>query len=202
MQTALRSAFPVDARRLVVFTALALAVIQAHTVVLYSLNTHVALPGSLTARDQRLTRFVQFSFPEELFPRFALSFLPEGPVDLILDRTNWRLGLVTLPLFSVPVGLRISQHTGGHMKGKRYTEQQILDILGQLDAGTPISDLTRLHGVASATIYRWKAKYGGMTKEETRKFRQLEVENQRLKKLVADLSLDNVMLKEVVGRKW
>ena len=109
---------------------------------------------------------------------------------------------LTLPLFSVPVGLRISQHTGGHMKGKRYTEQQILDILGQLDAGTPISDLTRLHGVASATIYRWKAKYGGMTKEETRKFRQLEVENQRLKKLVADLSLDNVMLKEVVGRKW
>lgn len=111
-------------------------------------------------------------------------------------------GKLTLPLFSVPVGLRISQHTGGHMKGKRYTEQQILDILGQLDAGTPISDLTRLHGVASATIYRWKAKYGGMTKEETRKFRQLEVENQRLKKLVADLSLDNVMLKEVVGRKW
>ena len=52
------------------------------------------------------------------------------------------------------------------------------------------------------TIYRWKVKYGGMTKDETRKFRPLEAENQRLKKLVADLSLDNAMLKEVVGRKW
>lgn len=124
-----------------------------------------------------------------------------GPADDVAAPSG-RSVPVTLPLFSVPVGLRISQHTGRHMKGKRYTEQQILDILGQLDAGTPISELTRLHGVASATIYRWKAKYGGMTKEETRKFRQLEVENQRLKKLVADLSLDNVMLKEVVGRKW
>ena len=88
------------------------------------------------------------------------------------------------------------------MKGKRYSEQQILDILGQREAGTPLSDLTRRHGVAMTTIYRWKAKYGGMTKDETRKFRQLEAENQRLKKLVADLSLDNAMLKEVVGRKW
>ena len=52
------------------------------------------------------------------------------------------------------------------------------------------------------TIYHWKARYGGMTKDETRKLRPLEAENQRLKKLVADLSLDNAMLKEVVGRKW
>ena len=73
LQTALRSAFPLDARRLVVFTALVLAVIQARTVVLYSLKTHVTLPGTLTARYQRLCRFVQFSFPEGLFPRFALS---------------------------------------------------------------------------------------------------------------------------------
>ena len=88
------------------------------------------------------------------------------------------------------------------MNGKRYTEAHILDILGQLEAGTSISDLARLHGVAPGTIYRWKAKYGGMTKDEARQFRQLEAENQRLKKLVADLSLDNAMLKEVVGRKW
>ena len=88
------------------------------------------------------------------------------------------------------------------MKRKRYTEQQILEILGQLGPGTPISDLTRLHGIAMTTIYLWKARYGGMTKEETGKFRQLEAENQRLKKLVADLSLDNATLKEVVGRKW
>ena len=88
------------------------------------------------------------------------------------------------------------------MKGKRYTEQQILDILGQLEAGTAISDLSRLHGVAMTTIYRWNARYGGMSKEETRTFRQLEDEHRRLKKLVADLSLDNAMLKEVALKKW
>jgi hypothetical protein len=92
LQTALRSAFSIDARRLVVLAALVLAVIQARTVVLYSLKTHVQLPGTIPARYQRLLRFVQFPFPEGLFPRFALSFLPDGPLDLILDRTNWKLG--------------------------------------------------------------------------------------------------------------
>lgn len=88
------------------------------------------------------------------------------------------------------------------MKGKRYTEQQILDILGQVDAGQPLAELTRLHGVAVSTIHRWKVKYGGMTKDETKRFRVLEEENRRLKKLVADLSLDNQVLKEVVTKKW
>ena len=88
------------------------------------------------------------------------------------------------------------------MKGKRYSEQQILDILGQFDAGQPLAELTRLHGVAVSTIHRWKAKYGGMTKDETKRFRLLEEENRRLKKLVADLSLDNQVLKEVVAKKW
>ena len=87
LQTALRSAFPIDARRLVVLSALILAVIQARTVVLYNLKTHVQLPGTISARYQRLLRFVQFPIPDGLFPRFALSFLPDGPLDLILDRT-------------------------------------------------------------------------------------------------------------------
>ena len=88
------------------------------------------------------------------------------------------------------------------MKGKRYTEQQILDILGQVDAGQPLAELTRVHGVATSTIHRWKAKYSGMTKDETQRFRLLEEENRRLKKLVAVLSLDNQVLKEVVAKKW
>lgn len=88
------------------------------------------------------------------------------------------------------------------MKGKRFTEQQILETLGQIDAGQPVTEVARLHGIATATIYRWKAKYGEMTKEDTKRFRQLEEENRRLKKLVADLSLDNQVLKEVVKRKW
>ena len=88
------------------------------------------------------------------------------------------------------------------MKGKRFTEQQILETLGQLDAGQPIAEVARLHGIATATIYRWKAKYGGVTKADTRRFHQLEEKNRRLKKLVADLALDNQVLKEVVQRKW
>ena len=87
------------------------------------------------------------------------------------------------------------------MKRKRYSEQQILDILGQVDAGQPLAELTRRHGIAVSTIHRWKAKYGGMTKDETKRFRVLEEENRRLKKLVADLSLDNQVLKEVVAKK-
>lgn len=88
------------------------------------------------------------------------------------------------------------------MKGKRYTEQQILSILEQVDAGQPLAELTRLHGVAVSTIHRWKTRYGGMTKDETKRFRLLEEENRRLKKLVADLSLGNQVLKEVVAKKW
>ena len=88
------------------------------------------------------------------------------------------------------------------MKGKRYTEQQMLDILGQVEAGQPIGEVTRTAGVAVSTIHRWKAQYGGMTKDETKRFRLLEEENRRLKKLVADLSLDNLVLKEVVAKKW
>lgn len=88
------------------------------------------------------------------------------------------------------------------MKGKRFTEQQILETLGQVNAGQPVTEVARQHGIATATIYRWKVKYGGMTKEDTKRSRQLEEENRRLKKLVADLSLDNQVLKEVVNRKW
>ena len=83
------------------------------------------------------------------------------------------------------------------MKGKHYTEPQILEILGQVDAGQPLAELTRFHGTLVSTIHRWKAKYGGMTKDETKRFRLLEEEHRRLKKLVADLSLDNQVLKEV-----
>ena len=88
------------------------------------------------------------------------------------------------------------------MRGKRYTEQQMLDILGQVEAGQPIGEVARTAGVAVTTIHRWKAHYGGMTKDETKRFRLLEEENRRLKRLVADLSLDNLVLKEVVAKKW
>ncbi|MPY67950.1 IS4 family transposase [Deinococcus sp. SDU3-2] len=136
LQTVLRSAFPLDARRLMVFTALVLAVIQARTVVLYTLKTHVPLPGTLTARYQRLCRFVQFPFPEGLFPRFALSFLPDGPVDLILDRTNWRLGQQDVNIlllsavwngFSLPLMWALLPHGGA--SDSRTRESLVLRFL-------------------------------------------------------------------------
>jgi len=92
LQTALRSAFSLDARRLVVLTALVLAMIQARSVVLYTLKNHVQLSGTRAIRSQRLLRFVQFQLTDGVFTRFALSFHPAGKVDLILDRTNWKLG--------------------------------------------------------------------------------------------------------------
>ncbi len=88
------------------------------------------------------------------------------------------------------------------MKGKAFTEEQILAILAEGEAGANAADLARRHGVSKTTYFRWKAKYGGMARSEVQRLRQLEEENRRLKRLVADLSLDNAMLKDVVGRKW
>ncbi|MBZ9716145.1 IS4 family transposase [Deinococcus multiflagellatus] len=121
LQTALRSAFPIDARRLEVLAALIIAMIQARSVVLYTLKTHVALPGSLETRYQRLRRFVRFDVPEHLFARFALSFLPEGELHLILDRTNWKLGKQDINIlllsavwegFSLPLMWTLLPHGG------------------------------------------------------------------------------------------
>ena len=121
LQTALRSAFPIDARRRTVFAALILAVIQARTVVLYTLKNHVALEGQPATRYQRLLRFMQFSLPEALFACFAVSFLPEGDLELILDRTHWKLGCQDINIlllsavwngFSLPLMWTLLPHGG------------------------------------------------------------------------------------------
>ncbi|TSA79287.1 transposase [Deinococcus detaillensis] len=78
----------------------------------------------------------------------------------------------------------------------------MLDVLGQVEAGQPIGEVARTADVVVTTIHRWKAHYGEMTKDETKRFRLLEEENRRLERLVADLSLDNLVLKEVVAKKW
>ena len=72
----------------------------------------------------------------------------------------------------------------------------------QAAAGTKITELCRKHGITETTFYRWRAKYDGVQISDAKRFRALEDENRRLKKLVAELSLDNAMLKDVVGRKW
>ena len=88
------------------------------------------------------------------------------------------------------------------MKRKRYSEEKIISILKEHEAGIRVQDLVRKYGVSEQSIYRWKAEYGGMDVSEARRLRELEDENRRLKKLVADLSLDKQMLEDVVSKKW
>jgi putative transposase len=86
------------------------------------------------------------------------------------------------------------------MKKSRFTEEQIIAVLKQLEAGRTVAELSREYAVSEATLYAWKAKYGGMTITEARRLRQLEEENRRLKHLVADLSLDKEALKAVITK--
>jgi len=88
------------------------------------------------------------------------------------------------------------------MKRKRFTEEQIIAVLKQHEAGTPVKDLTRQAGIVEQTFYRWKSKYGGMEVSDAKKLRQLEDENRKLKTMVADLMLDNKILKDVNSKKW
>lgn len=86
------------------------------------------------------------------------------------------------------------------MKRKQFSDEQIVGILQE--AASTVREVCRRHSITEATFYRWRAKYGGMLKAEIRRLKQLEDENRRLKKLVADLSLDVAMLKIVAGRSW
>ena len=85
---------------------------------------------------------------------------------------------------------------------KRHTEEQIIGVLKESEAGMKTSELCRKHGISDATFYAWKDKYGGLTVSEARRLRGLEVENRRLKQIVADLSLDIRALKEINSKNW
>ena len=87
------------------------------------------------------------------------------------------------------------------MKRSRFSEEQIIGILREQEAGSPTADVCRKHGVSSATFYKWKAKFGGLDVSDARRLKALEDENGKLKKLVADLSLDREMLQDVIRRK-
>jgi putative transposase len=88
------------------------------------------------------------------------------------------------------------------MKRSRFTEEQIIGILREQEAGVPVADLCRTHGLSSPTFYKWKARFGGMDVSEARRLKALEDENTKLKRMLADAMLDNVALKDLLGKKW
>jgi putative transposase len=88
------------------------------------------------------------------------------------------------------------------MKRNRFSEEQIIGILKEHEAGISVADLCRKHGVSDASIYKWKAKFGGMDVSEAKRLRALEDENGKLKRMLADAMLDNVALKDLLGKKW
>lgn len=85
---------------------------------------------------------------------------------------------------------------------KRFSEEQIIGILKEQGAGFSVKEITRRHGIAEQTFYRWKSKFGGMEVSEAKRLKELEGENAKLKRLLAEAMLDNAALKDVVSRKW
>ena len=88
------------------------------------------------------------------------------------------------------------------MRSSRFTQEQIIAILKEQEAGAKTAEVCRRHGVSDATFYKWKARYGGLEVSEARRLKALEDENARLKRLLAEAMLDNAMLKDVAAKKW
>ena len=87
------------------------------------------------------------------------------------------------------------------MRTSKFTETQIVSILKQADAGVPVKDLCRQAGISAATYYQWKSKYGGLEASELRRVKDLEAENAKLKRMYAELALDNAALKDLIAKK-
>ena len=88
------------------------------------------------------------------------------------------------------------------MKSKRFTEEHIIGILRQAQAGMKIVDLCRMHGISDATFYNWRSKYGGMEVTDAKRLKDLEAESRRLKQLLTDTMLENQAMKDVLAKKW
>jgi putative transposase len=87
------------------------------------------------------------------------------------------------------------------MRQSKFTETQIMSILKEADAGRPVNEIWRSYGISSATYYKWKAKYGGLEASDIKRLKELEQENSKLKRLYADMALENAALKDVIAKK-
>jgi putative transposase len=96
----------------------------------------------------------------------------------------------------------LAQDEDQSMKRSRFTEEKIIGILKEHEAGVSVADLCRKHGVSDASIYKWKARFGGMDVSEAKRLRTVVDENTKLKRLLADAMLDNAALKDLLGKKW
>ncbi len=88
------------------------------------------------------------------------------------------------------------------MRKSRFTDEQIIGVLHEWDAGAKVTDLVRKHGVTEQTLYRWKKKYGGLQASEAKRLKALEEENRQLKRLVAEQALNLQVVKDLLGKKW
>src|SRR5579862_5953191 len=108
--------------------------------------------------------------------------------------------MVCSPKSGTKMSERRSPRGGGRMRASRFSEEQIIGILREHEAGAKAPELCRRHGISDATFYKWKAKYGGLEVSEARRLKALEDENRRLKKLLAEAMLDNAALKDILGK--
>ena len=88
------------------------------------------------------------------------------------------------------------------MRKSKFNETQIVEILKDAERGVPVAELLRKHGISKATFFKWRSKYGGATVADVKRLRELEVENAKLKRMYADLALENAAIREVLNRKW
>ena len=130
-----------------------------------------------------------FADGERYHSRVYTEYNVRKPLDLPL-RISFQLELESGPT------------KDGQMKRNRFTEEQIIAVLKEHEAGAKTADLARKHGISEATFYNWKAKYGGMDVSEAKRLRALEDENAKLKKLLAEQMLDAAALRELLSKKW